>query len=491
MREHRSLAGLLALAAFVGCLHGPANPALPPANGEWLGEGEPVVAVSSRAGVMGNDGSNYASVSWNATHVSFLTSASNLFDGDTNIVCPPDPRFENKVNCSDVVVWSRETGSIEPASVNQDGSVANDASLSPVISGDGNRVLFESRASDLVPDDTNRMKDVFVRDISQGWTKRVNVATDGSEAQWEEDPNDSTYGSRCRYACTRPALSSDGEFAVFGSWSTNLVPDDTNRVPDVFLRDIETGTTERVSVDFRGNQLDGLSVAGERRLSSTPGARYVLFESTASNAVLGDTNRCPSSEGGPSSFDEPTCRDVFRKDRETGDVALVDATVLGRPANRGAWAAVISDDGQVVAFQSESTDLVPGDTNGRQDVFVHDFRDGSMTRISLTASGAQLDQDSRSARISADGNRIAFITGGRILSEDSDDVEDVYVYDRTQGKYWRASRTSTGEPLNDIVWGAQISPDGDWVVFSTDASNVVPNDANDTRDVFLVPVEYP
>jgi hypothetical protein len=226
-----------------------------------------------------------------------------------------------------------------------DGAEANDESHPGAMSHDGRYLAFQSRASNLVPGDTNRANDVFVHDTVTGVTSRVSVASDGSQADW----GTVTGG---------PAISADGRHVAFLSRSTNLAPGATNGAPHVFVHDRATGVTTHVSVATDGTQGDNQSYHPE----ISADGRYVTFRSLAMNLVPGDTNNTS---------------DAFVHDRLTGETTRVSVSSTGTQANQeaqGSWAARprISADGRHVAFVSYASNLVSGDTNGTYDVFVHD-----------------------------------------------------------------------------------------------------------------------
>ena len=162
-------------------------------------------------------------------------------------------------------------GTTERVSVDNAGNQGNAASSGVGISGDDRFVVFTSSATNLVPGDTNSVDDVFVRDRQTGTTERVSVDSAG---------NQGNAGS------SGVGISGDGRFVVFTSSATNLVPGDTNSVADVFVRDRQTGTTERVSVDSAGNQGN----AGSSGVGISGDGRFVVFTSSATNLVPGDTN---------------------------------------------------------------------------------------------------------------------------------------------------------------------------------------------------------
>src|SRR5262245_421373 len=164
---------------------------------------------------------------------------------------------------------------IARVSVSTTGQQGNGASFGVSISGDGRLVVFQSRASNLVPDDTNDTTDVFVHDRQSGQIEMVSVSTDGVQ------------GARFSFA---PAISADGRFVVFGSYASNLVPNDTNNSGDVFVRDLENRTTTRVSVDSQGNEVESGSVETYWMPAISADGRFVAFESDAEKLVPNDTN---------------------------------------------------------------------------------------------------------------------------------------------------------------------------------------------------------
>src|SRR5438105_4917320 len=173
----------------------------------------------------------------------------------------------------------------ERVSVDSAGGQTNNASgegdsISPAVSADGRFVAFVSGASNLVAGDTNFVLDAVVGVTGEGSVDRASVHTAGGQAN---------VGS------ISPAVSADGRFVAFASLASNLVAGDTNNDFDVFVRDRQTGATERVSVDSAGGQANGGSgfqIPGfvGRNVAITADGRFVAFASLASNLVAGDTN---------------------------------------------------------------------------------------------------------------------------------------------------------------------------------------------------------
>ena len=266
-----------------------------------------------------------------------------------------------------------------------------------------------------------------------------------------------------------PAISGDGRFVAFDSLATNLVPGDLNGVRDVFLHDRQTGTTKRVSVDSSGLEGDGRS--GSPAISQD--GRFVVFVSLADNLVSGDTN---------------TEDDVFVHDCLTGCTTLVSVDSFGVQANGGCGvvAGAVSADGCVVCFGSSATNLVASDTNGVNDVFVHDRQTGSTTRVSLRSSGAQGNGSSPVGVISGDGRFVALISvATNLVARDNNGSMDVFVHDRQTARTRRVSVDSAGGEGNSDSHHPSISSEGRLVSFESWSDNLDSGDQNRSQDVFV------
>jgi len=402
------------------------------------------VSVAS-SGVQGNGRSCCPSISADGRFVAFASEASNLVPGDTN-------------GAWDVFVYDRQTGEITRVSVASDGAQGNGDSGGPAISADGRFVAFYSSASNLVPGDTNGVEDVFVHDRLTGQTTRVSVASDGAQG------NDLSW---------QPSISADGRFVAFASRASNLVPGDTNGTWDVFVHDRLTGQTTRVSVASDGKEGNGFSFLP---LISADG-RFVAFTSEASNLAPGDTN---------------PWWDVFVHDRLTGQTTMVSVASDGTPGNGASIGTSISGDGRFVAFSSSASNLAPGDTNGVIDVFVHDRLTGETTRVSVASDGAQGNASSDGGVLSGDGRFVVFFSASSNLAPgDTNAAMDVFLHDRQTGQTTRVSVASDGAQGNADSSGAAISADGRFVVFTSEASNLVPGDTNGTWDIFVAAAVEP
>ena len=212
-------------------------------------------------GSEGNDESMFPSVSGDGRYLVFQSLATNFTTSDLN-------------RGWDVFVHDRATGTTRRVSVPDAAAEADGGSFNAAMSLDGRYVVFDSTASNLVPDDGNGVLDVFVRDLAAGTNERVSVASDGTQGV-------GVSGSG------RPAsVSADGRYVTFRSDAANLVPGDTNGQGDAFVRDRATGTTQRASLASDGTEADARSFAP---VLSADG-RHIAFHSLAGNLVPADAN---------------------------------------------------------------------------------------------------------------------------------------------------------------------------------------------------------
>ena len=348
--------------------------------------GQTVLISKASDGTPGMGVSGSPSVSADGRYVAFDSRAGNLVAGDTN-------------GQWDVFVHDTLTGETTRVTVSSDGEESNDISETDSearISSNGRYVVFSSEATNLVDDDTNAERDIFVHDRQTRTVRRVSVGSDSREGDRSSgepaisgngqlivfashagnlvavDPNgnggDLFIHDQVTQETTRlpipfdwsgadnVAISDDGRFITYDSFDTNVVPGDTNGVTDVFLFDRQSGVVERVSLANDGAQADGAS----RQAAVSTDGRFITFRSEASNLVDGDFNNLP---------------DVFVRDRISGTTLRVSLGFDGSEANGDSSfvpnaAPVISGDGQIVAFSSEASNLVPGDTNDADDIFI-------------------------------------------------------------------------------------------------------------------------
>ena len=399
------------------------------------------VSVSS-AGIQADGDSEEPSISSDGLIVAFISEATNLVPGDTN-------------NAQDVFVHERGTAITQRVSVASSGSQGDDDAFSLSLSSNGSVVAFGSYATNLVAGDTNDVIDVFVHDRDTGTTTRISISSAGVQA------NDESFS---------PSISSSGRFVAFRSDATNLVANDTNNNSDIFVRDREFEVTERVSVDSDGDQANGDSILP----AISADGRFVAFSSEASNLVAGDNNNLA---------------DIFVHDRQDDTTVLI---VGPAEFNTGSGIIVvgpsISPDGDLVGLRSDADDLVPGDTNSSFDTFVVDRGSAIAERVSVSTSEVEGNSDSSRPSISSDNRFVAFSSiATNLVSGDTNGFEDVFVRDRDEGRTRRVSLAFNGSQGDNSAFAAVISGDHDFVAFTSLAENLVANDSNGVSDIFVIP----
>lgn len=382
-------------------------------------------------GQQANSTASLGSVSADGRYVVFSSDASNVVANDTNGVV-------------DLFVRDRSAGTTVRVSVDSAGGQANGASSSPSISGDGLRVAFASDATNLVPGDTNGVRDVFVHDLSNGSTLRASVGTAGVQGT---------------QSSLFPAISGDGRYVAFISLASNLVGGDTNNEYDAFVRDLQTGRTERVSV-ASDNQQGNAGANHDIQISRD--GRFVVFRSPSSNLTANDTN---------------FFSDVFLRDRVNGTTELISVSTMGVSGNRGSQMPVVSDDGRYVAFVSDAMDLAAPENTVTADLFLRDRASGTTRRINVDGSGNPSPRV-RGASISADGRLVAFWFEATPMGQ-------VWLYDQVTESVEPVNVNLNGAQNNNAI-GAKISADGRWVGFTSNDLYLAADDTdNGLFDAFV------
>ena len=291
---------------------------------------------------------------------------------------------------------------------------------------------------------------IFIHDRQTGQTELVSISSAGPQA--DGDP----------YV---PSVSADGRFVAFES-TRNLVSEDTG-FWNIFISDRETGQIELISRSSDGAPVNN----GSDDPSISADGRCVAFASGASNMVSGDTN-----ERG----------DIFVYDRQTGQMELVSVASDGAQADDWSWKPSISADGRFVAFASHASNLVSGDTNYYEDVFVHDRQTGQTRRVSISSDGTQADYWSEAPAISADGRFVAFMSDAdNLVSNDTNIDVDIFVHDLQTGQTERVSVTSDGAQGDGNSLDPTISAAGQFVAYFSNSTNLVKGDTNGNQDVFV------
>ncbi len=407
----------------------------------WVGPvcGETIECISRAPdGSTANGASFVSAVSADGSVVAYASDATNLVADDQN-------------GMTDVFVYARRTGTTERVSVGGDGRGGDGLSAGVALSGDGRFVAFASVASNLVPGDSNGVADVFVRDRELGTTERVSVGAAGAQA------DGTSFG--------HVSISADGRFVAFRSFAANLVADDTNGATDVFVRDRQADTTERVSVGVHGQ---GAGMSFWPSLSADGDS--VAFASAADNLVPNDQNRAI---------------DVFVRHRSGGTTERMSIADPDRePTSASIGFPMLSGDGAVVAFSSSARELLPDgeDTKGKVDLFVRMRAEAEPTRVSIAADGAEADGASVEGALSRDGRMVVFYSAAtNLVDGDTNAVTDVFARDRESG---RLSRLVAGDAATYLS-GAAVSATGDVVTVYGEAANLVDGDTNGVSDVFV------
>jgi Tol biopolymer transport system component len=331
-------------------------------------------------------------------------------------------------------------------------------SFRPWISGDGRYVAFDSDSPNLVPGDTNRVRDIFVYDRDNGTLELVSKGPGGKQSNGDSQ---------------RPTLSADGRYVAFWSAADNLVDNDTNKVTDCFVHDRESHETFRIDVGPADVQANGECA---RPVISGDG-KLVAFESAATNLEK------PSVLG--KSTDTNKSRDVFVRDLIANTTTRVSVSTEGKQGSGESVRPSISTNGRFIAFQSDAA-LQSDDTNKKTDVYLHDLDSKETTRISIGPGGVEGNGGSFSPSLSADGRFISYWSNASgLVADDSNKVGDVFLFDRNDGSTVRISVGPGGEQGDGMSSDPSISPDGRYVAFWSGATNLVPDDTNGKRDIFL------
>ncbi len=395
----------------------------------------PELISAASDGSQGNKFSSWSTVSADGRYVAFLSESTNFFANDTN-------------DSYDIFVKDRQLGTIEHINVSSDGTPANGMSYSPSISADGRFIAFSSKAGNLVPGDTNNKEDIFVHDRQTKITERVNVTSTGIQSN-----NDAYW----------PSISDDGRTVAFLAYASNLVIGDTNFDSDVFVHDRHSGVTERVSVSSDGSQ----GSSGAYQFAMSANGKFVAFYSQAPNLILGDTNGH---------------YDIFVHDRETKFTKRVSVAADGTQGNSGSSSPSISADGRYIAFYSQATNLAPDDSNSAPDIFVHDRQLETTTFVNLLTAG-RLHKE---FTLSDDGRFLAFINAyvsflpGNTVSDilSLHDLHTNTTKRLTLGQELSLSKIQFNKPT--------FSANSQFLTFESGSPTILPNDTNNTYDIFLI-----
>lgn len=369
-----------------------------------------------------------------------------------------------------------------------DGTQADAASEAPVISRDGRLAVFASEASNLVPGDTNKLSDIFVRDLRTGGVKRIAVPGRAS---------------------TQPAISANGRYIAFSSAE--------DYKGHIYVHDRVTRKTERVDVQVPEGYQDGAAshpaISGDGRFVAFSADHPVYGEGDGAHVYLRDrkaqkteriSHKNPDWQSrnafSPTisdddrrvayqfNYDRPTIPsdwgDVYVRDRATGKLTQADAATDGAATTRESMNPSISADGRRVVFESADTHLVPGDDDDSWNVFVHDLATGKNQRLHGPQGGDGAEY-TRDGRISANGRYVLFMSEIDDKNSEFGKEYPVYLHDLTTGKARMVSEDLRGEPAYAVTAPGAISGDGRVVGYSSNARDVVAGDTNEEYDAFV------
>jgi len=281
----------------------------------------------TNTGEQANGRSSFPSISDDGRYIVFVSEATNLDSADTN-------------NLPDIYLHDRLLGVTTRINKSNSGLQANDESFHPTISNDGGSVVYWSDATNLVFDDTNGVRDIFVYNTQLSNTERVSVASDGTQAN--------------QY-CLSSSISGNGRFVAFASQSNTLTENDTNEVFDVFVHDRETGQTERVSVASDGSEANNHSAES----SINYDGRFIVFRSVSTNLVANNTDGISN---------------IFMRNRENETTEIISVAYNGGAIDDWAEKPSVDNAGQYITFASQATNIVEGDTlNTTYDIFIRDL----------------------------------------------------------------------------------------------------------------------
>ncbi|MFD7239007.1 hypothetical protein ACFWAT_27355 [Streptomyces syringium] len=431
--------------AVVAAALGTCVTVLPAADAAQGHRGRTERASVAADGTEANGESGQGKISGDGRFVVFSSGADNLIPGDRRKGGP--------------FVKELRTGRVERVGVAGDGTPADGSTWDAAISGNGRYLVFSSDATNLVPGgNPTGSTEVYVRDR---WTGRTEILIKGPK--------------QVRVENREPSISADGRFVAFMSTRDDLVPGDTNNVRDVFVKDRWRGTVTRVSVSSDGAQGDGESIAP---VISANGSR-VGFKSRASNLV-------PPVDAGEDPLARPRARAFYAHELRTGRTALAAHSLTGSKV------AVLTDiglspDGRYALFMSSHTNIVAGDTNHQADAFATDLRTGVARRLSVAADGAEANGMSYGHVAMSADNRYAFFPSEatNLVPGDTNGEEDVFVRDLRTGAVERVNVASDGTQANAFSLNFSVDLAGRRVVFDSGADNLVPQDGNGGSDVFI------
>ncbi|MEL6505488.1 MAG: hypothetical protein AAFO61_08070 [Pseudomonadota bacterium] len=395
--------------------------------------------VSKNTDSTQSDGlSDAPAVSGDGQHIVFSSYATTLVAGS--------------IEKSQIYLHDAATGVTTLVSKSDTDSPGNRDSILADISANGRFVVYQTQANNLLADDASIDRDVLLYDALTDQTTLISQHSDGTKGNAGSSNAD---------------ISGDGQYVVFSSSATNLVNGDLNGFGDVFLRDTVNGTTTLVSQHTDGTQANASSFGTQ----ISADGRYIVYQSTASNLVDGDTN---------------AQMDVFLYDTQTSTTTLVSKSSDGTQGNGVSRDAVISDDGQFIVYESVATNLVSDDTNGARDLFRYDINTGTTSRVVQQPDGTTFEFIAPNApSLSGDGRFVTFESDAYDAVSDAYTFQQVFVYDFQTGNTSLVSQSAGGGENTASSNSPAISSDGESVVYYSNISDLVAGDTNSRGDIFI------
>ena len=351
-------------------------------------------------------------------------------------------------------------------------TTTNGESTQPALDKTGKFVAFASDALNLSTSALG-LSDVYLKNTQIGDLTLLSISSTG------ESGNSNS---------SNPSISDDGRYVVFQSTANNFAgydaagnPIDNNSESDIFLKDTQDNSLKLVTVKIG----DGESI--NPKISAD--GRYVVFQSLASNFADDDNNGA---------------YDIYLRDLQKNTLTLISSDAKKVQGNNASISPSLSANGLNIAFASDADNLIgfttipdatkpdvvktaPIDNNGNRDVFVKNVTTGEIQLISKNTKGLSANGVSDSPSLSADGQKIAFRSFAMDLTAStvSDGGANIFVKDLTKNTTQQITLATDGTLANGESWNPVISPDGNYVAFLSNASNLIVDDTNNVADVFV------